>query len=457
MSDDLAALQFHHLSDVTRSPSGVARRCSQKRGVTVEGEVPGAVPADELVGSTLATFLEEPRQLFLPAQCTAGLVEHSRRERSLHHRVVDVEVEQPSHVPGPCPKVPRLEDEARVICTGCCRHALDGRSPGRRTLDAAHAPRICTMEPQFADDGVAAFVAHASLGRLDVAEMRAGVAARVQGRARGPDLARVYDVSGAGCPARVYRPDDAVRAPLLVWLHGGGWTIGDVAAFDRVSRRLAAVSGVSVLLLDYRLAPEHPWPAAVDDAVEVISWLAAAPAELAFHASVVGVGGDSAGGTLAALATLRLARELPAIRPDLLALCYPNTDLAGDYPSRAEKGSGFGLDASDTEFFNRQWVPDRTWWSAPGVSPLHSRDLASLPPTIVVTAEHDHLRDEGAAFADRLEDEQVEVTRRCEPGLVHNFLMLDEISPAAASAADRFAADIGGLLRHADAARSSTG
>lgn len=418
---------------------------------------PVRCPADELVGSTLAPFLEEPRQLFLPAKCTAGLVEHSRRERSLHHRVFGVEVEQPSHVPGPCPKVPLLEDEARVICTGCCRHALDGRSPGRRTLNAVHAPTIYKMEPQFADDGVAAFVARASLGRLDVAEMRAGVAARAKGRAPGPELARVYDVSAAGRPVRVYRPDDAVRAPLLVWLHGGGWTIGDVSAFDRVSRRLAAASGVAVLLLDYRLAPEHPWPAAVDDAVEAISWLTGLHADLGFAPSVVGVGGDSAGGTLAALATLRLARELPGIRPDLLAMCYPNTDLAGDYPSRAEKGSGFGLDASDTEFFNAQWVPDRTWWSAPGVSPLHSRDLASLPPTIVITAEHDHLRDEGAAFADRLEDEQVEVTRRCESGLVHNFLMLDETSPAAASAADRFAADIGGLLRHADAARSSTG
>lgn len=325
------------------------------------------------------------------------------------------------------------------------------------TLDAAHAPTICNMEPQFADDGVAAFVARASLGQLDVAEMRAGVAARAKGRARGPELARVYDVSAAGRPARVYRPDEAARAPLLVWLHGGGWTIGDVAAFDRVSRRLAAASGVSVLLLDYRLAPEHPWPAAVDDAVEAISWCAAAPAELAFRPTVVGVGGDSAGGTLAALAALRLARELPGVRPDLLALCYANTDLAGDYPSRAEKGSGFGLDVSDTEFFNGQWVADRTWWSAPGVSPLHSRDLGSLPPTIVVTAEHDHLRDEGVAFADRLEDEQVEVIRRCEAGLVHNFLMLDEISPAAASAADRFAADVGDLLRHADAARSTTG
>jgi acetyl esterase len=313
------------------------------------------------------------------------------------------------------------------------------------------------MKPRFADDGIATFVARASRGRLDVAEMRAGVAARAKDRARGPELAQVYDLTAVDRPARVYRPDKVARAPLLVWLHGGGWTIGDVEAFDRVSRRLAAASGVSVLVLDYRLAPEHRWPAAVNDAVEAISWLGSAPAELGFVPSVVGVGGDSAGGTLAALATLRLARELPGVRPNLLALCYANTDLAGDYPSRAEKGFGFGLDVSDTEFFNEQWVADRSWWSAPGVSPLHSRDLGRLPPTIVVTAEHDHLRDEGTAFADRLEVEHVEVIRRCETGLIHNFLMLDEISPSAASAADRFAADIGALLRRTDATRSMPG
>ena len=193
------------------------------------------------------------------------------------------------------------------------------------------------MESQFADEGIAAFVAGASLGPLDVGEMRAGVTVRAQSRSRGPELAQVYDVMAADRPARVYRPDEAARGPSLGWLHGGGWTIGDIAAFDRVSRRLAATSGVSVLTLGYRLAPEHPWPAAVDDAVEALAWITSSPAELRFAPSAVGVGGDSAGGTLAALATLRLARELPQVRPDLLALCYPNTDLAGDYPSRAQR------------------------------------------------------------------------------------------------------------------------
>ena len=294
----------------------------------------------------------------------------------------------------------------------------------------------------FADQGIADFVANATLGPLDVAAMRSGVDARARARGRGPELARVFDVPAG----RVYRPEDTAEGPVLVWLHGGGWSIGGVESFDRVSRRLAAASGVSVFLVDYRLAPEHPWPAAIDDAVEAIVWLRSTD-QLGFRPTAVAVGGDSAGGTVAAQATLRLAREMPVHRPALLALCYANTDLAGDYPSRVHKGHGFGLDTEVTEFFNRQWVPDRAQWSAPGVSPLHSNDLGTLPATLVVTAEHDQLHDEGKAFADRVAAEHVEVRYREEPGLIHNFLMLDELSPAAGEAADRVARDVAEFLR----------
>jgi acetyl esterase len=234
---------------------------------------------------------------------------------------------------------------------------------------------------------------------------------------------------------------------LLVWLHGGGWTVGGIPSFDRVCRRLAVASAVSVMLLDYRLAPEHPWPAAVNDAVEAATWISTKPAELGFRPAAVAVGGDSAGGTVAALASIRLAREMPQVRPDALAMCYANTDLAGDFPSRVEKGRGFGLDIDVVEFFSRQWVADRERWAAPGVSPLRSEFLGQLPPTVVVTAEHDPLRDEGKAFADRLQAVGVNVLYRCEKGLIHNFLMLDEISVAAAATSDDFARGIGDMLR----------
>jgi acetyl esterase len=156
----------------------------------------------------------------------------------------------------------------------------------------------------------------------------------------------------------------------------------------------------------------------------------------------VAVVGDSAGGTLAALACLRLRSERPAALPDLQVLLYPNTDLTGSSPSMRENATGFGLTADDVRTFARYWVPDETRWADPGVSPLHAPDLTGLPPALIVTAEYDPLRDEGEAYARRLAEAGVEVELRREPGLIHNFLMLDEISPASAAAADHVAADL---------------
>ena len=242
-------------------------------------------------------------------------------------------------------------------------------------------------------------------------------------------------------PARVYRPA-AWPLPLVVYLHGGGWTIGSLESHDRMCRRLADGSGAAVLAVDYRLAPEHPWPASVDDTVAALRWVASAPAELGEAPSVVAVAGDSAGGTLAALACLRLRDEYPAALPRLQVLLYANTDLTGAQPSMREKATGWGLDADAVRFFNSQWVPDQARWSDPGVSPLHAPDLSGLPSALIVTAEHDPLRDESEAYARRLRDAGVEVELRREPGLIHNFMLLDEISPACAAAADRVAADL---------------
>ena len=154
--------------------------------------------------------------------------------------------------------------------------------------------------------------------------------------------------------------------PLVVYLHGGGWTIGSLESHDRMCRRLADGSGAAVLAIDYRLAPEHPWPASVDDTVAALRWVASAPAELGEAPSAVAVAGDSAGGTLAALACLRLRDEYPAALPRLQVLLYANTDLTGAQPSMREKAAGWGLDADTVRFFNSQWVPDQARWSDPG-------------------------------------------------------------------------------------------
>jgi acetyl esterase len=262
-----------------------------------------------------------------------------------------------------------------------------------------------------------------------------------------PPIATVQDIEAAGRAARLYRPSPD-RTPLVVYLHGGGWTIGSVATYDHFARRLASRSGAAVLLLEYRLAPEHPWPASIDDTVAALRWVANRPEALGPVESVA-VAGDSAGGTLATLACLVLRDASPAALPALQVLAYPNTDLTGSQPSMREKATGYGLTADGVRFFSRQWVPDQAMWSDPRVSPLYAPDLSGLPRALVVTAEHDPLRDEGERYAERLRDAGVEVTLRREHGLLHNFMRMDDVSPASAAAGDRVADDIRRLLASA--------
>lgn len=299
------------------------------------------------------------------------------------------------------------------------------------------------MADPFADAPLADYVAQASqaFGELDVAQLRDVIAARAALRTPGPDLHAVTAVTAGQQPARLYRPSPAPGAVVL-YLHGGGWTIGSIESHDRMCRRLAHRSGLAVLSLGFRLAPEDPWPASVEDTVAALQWIAGRPAELHGCAERVAVGGDSAGGTLGALACLRLRDTGPDALPSLQVLLYANTDLSGGCPSMVDKAHGWGLDVETIRFFNRQWVPDESRWSDPGVSPLHAPDLADLPQALIVSAEHDPLRDESEAYGRRLVQAGVLTTVRREPGLIHNFMLLDEVSPACAAAADRVADDI---------------
>ncbi|MFG2946710.1 alpha/beta hydrolase [Streptomyces adustus] len=269
-----------------------------------------------------------------------------------------------------------------------------------------------------------------------VVRLRAAAEERRAVRPRGPELHRVEDAfvtTDAGAvPVRRYRPGDGPR-PLLVYLHGGGFVFGDLDTHDRTCRRIARACDVDVLAVDYRLAPEHPHPAAVRDAVAVLR--AVRPAAVA---------GDSAGGFLATAACLVLRDEggpLPAVQ----ALFCPNTDLLLRQPSVAEKGTGHGLDADDLAVFVEQFVPDPARRRA--ASPLHADDLSGLPAALIVTAEHDALRDEGDAYAHRLAQAGVPVRHRVEPGLVHGFIQgMDLTDPAAAAAHERLFADLRELV-----------
>jgi acetyl esterase len=222
--------------------------------------------------------------------------------------------------------------------------------------------------------------------------------------------------------ARVYRPVRANRsgAPGLVWFHGGGWVIGSIDSHDGVCRALASRSGVVVVSVDYRLAPEHPFPAAPDDAVAATRWVLENAGSLGIRPAAVAVGGDSAGGNLAALVALNLrgAERVPAFQ----LLVYPATDLTRSLPSHRFFGEGLMLPEPAMKWFLRNYLPDPVLERDPRASPLFATDFSGLPPALVVTAGFDALRDEGRAYADRLREAGVAVEYVCSEGSMHGFL-----------------------------------
>jgi len=235
--------------------------------------------------------------------------------------------------------------------------------------------------------------------------------------------------------ARRYQPRGAASesAPLLVYFHGGGWVIGDLETHDAPCRFLAANSGVQVLAIDYRLAPEHPFPAAAEDALAAYSWVSANAAELGCDPARIAVGGDSAGANLAA-ATALLARDAGLAPPAMQLLIYPVTVADEELPSRQTFGDGFLLSRPDMSFFEAHYLPAGVDRGDPRVSILGAADLSGLPPAYLAVAGFDPLRDEGVAFAKRLEEAGVPVSLRLHPGLVHTFANLTAICPSARQA-----------------------
>jgi acetyl esterase len=235
----------------------------------------------------------------------------------------------------------------------------------------------------------------------------------------GPEVALVEDFTipaGAGSiPARRYEPDGPVGT--ILWLHGGGWVLGDLESHDAMCRILANSSGCRVIAIDYRLAPEHPFPAPLEDCWDALRWVG----EHHRDAPLV-VAGDSAGGNLAAVCALRARdRGGPALTAQVLI--YPVCDSAMDTPSYTERGEGpdLLLTASAMRWFWGLYLTDPALGSDPEASPLRAEDLSGLPPAIVVTAEYDPLRDEGLQYADRLEAAGVPVTRHHHDDMIHAF------------------------------------
>ena len=231
-----------------------------------------------------------------------------------------------------------------------------------------------------------------------------------------------------------------VEDPLLIYFHGGGWTIGDLDTHDRTCRYLAAQAGCRVLAVDYALAPENPFPAAVDDAMRVWRAVTSDPAEFGADASRIAIGGDSAGGNLAAVTThLARAQGLPV--PIFQMLIYPSTDLAGDYPSGTENADGFLLTGELIEWFVNHYIADVAKRSDPRASPLLFEDFSGLPPAFVQTAGYDPIRDQGTAYAEKLRGAGVPVDHRHYEDLIHGYLQLaGYIEPAKVALNDAAAA-----------------
>lgn len=224
---------------------------------------------------------------------------------------------------------------------------------------------------------------------------------------------------------RAYRPAEASneeKLPALVYFHGGGWTIGDLDTHDALCRQLANGARCAVFSVDYRLAPEYPFPAAIEDSVAATEYISANAASLSIDAERIAVGGDSAGGNLAAVVALH-ARNIggPALAFQLLI--YPATDQRCQSGSHARNGEGFLLTKASIAFFRGCYLPRSEDWVDWRASPLLAKDLSGLPPALVLTAGFDPLVDEGRAYAERLAAEGTQATYRLYEDMVHGFIL----------------------------------
>jgi acetyl esterase len=263
---------------------------------------------------------------------------------------------------------------------------------------------------------------------------------------------------GGAIPTRLYVPaDDGRRRGLLVYYHGGGWVVGDLDTHDPVCRFLAREADVAVLAVDYRRAPEHRFPAAVEDALAAVRWAAHEADALGLDGARLAVAGDSAGGNLAAVVSQAARAGGPRLAAQLLV--YPVTDLSRKHPSYRLFRDGFFLTEAEMDWYRRHYLPDEGAARDPRVSPLLAADLRDLPPAMVLTAGFDVLRDEGEAYARRMEDAGVRVVLRRHAGLIHGFCNATAVSrparAAMAEAAGWLAAALGGRALRADARSAS--
>ena len=317
---------------------------------------------------------------------------------------------------------------------------------GGRTLDptikaylnapaAANGPRMWEMSPSDAR----LFYA----GLVEKLEAPISIPCEVENHA--------MDLPGRSLNFRIYRPSGkGPDMPAMVYYHGGGWVIGDLDTHDKACRALSVGSGLCVVSVDYRCAPEHPCPAASDDAYDACCWMASNGETLGLNTKNLGIGGDSAGGNIAAAATHRL-RDSSGPHCAWQVLIYPSVAADQETASLRDFAKGFGLDAELLEWFGAHYIPAGAYLNDPRLSPLSAESLARLPPALIFTAGFDPLRDSGCAYADRLRENGVQVHYKEYEDLIHGFQSWAGIIPSAGAAVKDIARAVGELAKTQEA------
>ena len=264
---------------------------------------------------------------------------------------------------------------------------------------------------------------------------------------RAPTEDRTIPGPAGEIPIRVYRPNSDEPLPAVVYFHGGGWVIGNIETHDATCQQLSTSVPAVVVSVDYRLAPEHPFPAAVEDCLAATNWVHEHAGDLGADGSRLAVAGDSAGGNLAAVVSIK-ARDAGGPRISFQLLVYPATDLTRAFPSHLANGEGFLLTTGAMDWFLDHYVPESERKN-PDASPLFADSLAGLPPALVITAEFDPLRDEGEAYAQRLRESGVDAKASRYDGMIHGFYGMDLLLPKATDAVEESVSALRGALHPA--------